>query len=235
VSISLKNIQKTIEGTQACKNVSLDIKKGEIVALLGANGAGKTTTIRTLIGLLKPDSGKILLNNKETSSLELRQSLAYVHADAGTYKRLTAKEHILFSLRAEGLTEKKAINQTEKYLKALSIEQYAEKRMETLSTGNKQRVLIARALARNTDYLILDEPTATLDLVATTKIIQDLNQAKAEGRGILISTHQVWIAEKIADSIVVLSDGKSVASWKKNQWPEQSLSKSFLKIAGVQQ
>ncbi len=107
--------------------------------------------------------------------------------------------------------------------------------METLSTGNKQRVLIARALARNTDYLILDEPTATLDLVATTKIIEDLNQAKIEGRGILISTHQVWIAEKIADSIVVLSDGKSVANWKKNKWPEESLSKSFLKIAGVQQ
>lgn len=234
MSISLKNIRKNIEGTQACDNVSLEIKKGQIVALLGANGAGKTTTIRTLIGLLKPDSGKILLDNHEIDSLKLRESVAYVHADAGVYKRLTPKEHILFCLRAEGLKEEEALKKTKNYLEMLNVEKYSEQRMETLSTGNRQRVLIARALARNTEYLILDEPTATLDLVATTKIIEDLYNAKKEEKGLLVSTHQVWIAEKIADLVIVLSNGKTIASWEKNKWPEKTLSESFLKVAGVQ-
>tara|TARA_B100000029_G_scaffold516272_1_gene628300 strand:+ start:4636 stop:5337 length:702 start_codon:yes stop_codon:yes gene_type:complete len=233
VSIILENIRKNIEGTQACDDVSLEIKKGQIIALLGPNGAGKTTTIRTLIGLLKPDSGKIMLDNQEIDSLKLRESVAYVHADAGTYKRLTPKEHLLFSLRSEGLAEKDALEKTEEYLKMFNVEKYSEKRMETLSTGNRQRVLVARALARNTEYLILDEPTATLDLVATTKIIEDLYSAKKENKGLLVSTHQVWIAEKIADLVVVLSNGKTIASWKRNEWPEKTLSESFLKVAGV--
>lgn len=216
----------------ALRDVHLEVKRGQIVALLGANGAGKTTAIRVLLGLITPDQGRVTQDGGVVSERELKEVLAYVHADAGITPRLTPREQLAFSLAAEG-GSKEGKNRVESTISILGLGELADQKMETLSSGNKQRVLVGQVLIRNAPYLVLDEPTANLDLMATQEILRILEDAKGKGRGILLSTHQVWIAERIADVVIVLHEGCSVAKWERGDFPEEGLAAAFLKVSGI--
>ncbi len=232
MSISLESVGRSFGEKVALRDVHLEVKRGQIVALLGANGAGKTTAIRVLLGLITPDQGRVTQDGGVVSERELKEVLAYVHADAGITPRLTPREQLAFSLAAEG-GSKEGKNRVESTISILGLGELADQKMETLSSGNKQRVLVGQVLIRNAPYLVLDEPTANLDLMATQEILRILEDAKGKGRGILLSTHQVWIAERIADVVIVLHEGCSVAKWERGDFPEEGLAAAFLKVSGI--
>lgn len=233
MTLALEGVAKRIEETQALAEVDLEVGPGEIVALLGANGAGKTTSIRVLLGLLRPDRGRVLLEGETADSVALREGVAYVHADLGVYPRLTAREHLLFTARAAGRRGPEVKERVAEVLERLGLGSQADRRLETLSSGNRQRVLLGRALVRPVRYVVLDEPTANLDLATTQEMLVLLEEEKARGRGVLLSTHQVWIAERIADRVVVLDSGRSVATWARDEVPEGGLAHAFLEVTGI--
>lgn len=233
MTLALAAVAKRIEEVQALSHVDLAVAPGRIVALLGANGAGKTTSIRILLGLLRPDSGEVLLDGVPAGGDLLRHQVAYVHADLGVYPRLTAREHLLFVCRAAGIADSISRPRIQAILDRLGLATQADRRLETLSSGNRQRVLVGRALALEVPYMVLDEPTASLDLGATQEILRLLEEEREAGTGILISTHQVWIAERIADTTVVLDAGRSVASWDKGEIPDGGLAHAFLEATGL--
>ncbi|MGE5453883.1 MAG: energy-coupling factor ABC transporter ATP-binding protein, partial [Methylocystaceae bacterium] len=193
-------------------DISLEIKSGEIVAVLGMNGSGKTTLGRALGGLLPVHSGVILIDDQALSPEDLRSRVTYLFSPVqGQFIGNTIEEDILFGLECRRLNAQEIAERLERTLASFDLMLLRERKWQQLSEGELQRAALAAVLALEPDYLILDEPTATLDHATTQQLYQLLAKLKNQGRGLVVLTNQIEEAAR-ADRVVIMSEGTVVAS-----------------------
>jgi sodium transport system ATP-binding protein len=238
--IEVKDLHKAFGAVKAVDGVSFKARDGEITGLLGPNGAGKTTTLRMLYTLMKPDRGQVLVDGIAASdALAVRRQLGVLPDARGLYKRLTARENIDYFARLHGLPEDLIISRREALVKALEMGDFADRRTEGFSQGQRVKTAIGRALIHDPRNVILDEPTNGLDVMATRALRQFMQQLKSEGRCVLFSSHIMQEVAALCDRIVVIANGRVVADESpaalRDQTGEANLEDAFVKIIGSEE
>lgn len=219
LAIEARGLQKIFQDksrgpVEAVRGIDLACKRGEVYGLLGPNGAGKTTTLRMLATILRPSSGTALIDGVDVASapIEARRRLGFLSGTTGLYPRLSARETLVYFGELHGLRGAALQQRIEEQLDLFEIRAFQDARCESLSTGQKQRVSIARAMVHNPAVLILDEPTSGLDVLAASTMI-DLIQARREaGACVLFSTHILSEAERLCDRIGIVFAGRMLAA-----------------------
>ena len=223
-------------GKRAVDGLSFTVEQGMIYGLLGPNGAGKTTTLRILSGLMVPTGGSATLAGYDVQSQgrEVKGILGYLTANTGLYQRLTSRELLIYFGQLHHMPLAEATSRANHLIEWLSISEFADLRCGALSTGQKQRVNIARALVADPPILILDEPTLGLDVISNRIILEYIRRARDDGKTIILSTHYLDEAEDLCDRIGLLHDGKLVAEGDlaalRELAGEQRLSNIFLTL-----
>ncbi|MCM8534658.1 MAG: ATP-binding cassette domain-containing protein [Lentisphaeraceae bacterium] len=199
---------------EAVKDLNLSIEAGQILGLLGMNGAGKSTALRMLSTVIKPSSGQAFLNDVDmhANSLEVRRSIGFLSGSTGLYKRLTARETIVWFAKLNGMGKQDIKTRVDELVVLLNMSEFIDRKCEKLSTGQKQKVNIARTIIHNPSLLILDEATTGLDVVAKRSIIDFIKHMKNENRVILFCTHHMDEVLELCDSIAVLNQGELVGN-----------------------
>ncbi|MEP6939955.1 MAG: ATP-binding cassette domain-containing protein [Rudaea sp.] len=223
----------------AVDGVTFTARDGEITGLLGPNGAGKTTTLRCLYTLMKPESGRILVDGVDVAidPLTVRRSLGVLPDARGLYKRLTARENIAYFGDLHGLDAATIRQRSDAAIAALDMADIADRRTEGFSQGQRVKTAIARALIHDPKNVILDEPTNGLDVMATRAMREFLKRLKGEGRCVLFSSHIMQEVAALCDRIVVIAKGKVVADESPDalraQTGEANLEDAFVKLIGT--
>jgi ABC-2 type transport system ATP-binding protein/sodium transport system ATP-binding protein len=196
----------------ALDDVSFSVRAGEVYGLLGPNGAGKTTTLRIILGLLRPSSGQAYLaGHRATDSPELvKRSIGLVSTTAGLYQHLSVREMLLFFADLYDVPPEVARAELERLAGLLGLADLLDRRCATLSTGQKQRVNLARALIHRPPVLLLDEPTLGLDIVGSQVVVEFVEQMRGEGKAVILTTHQLDDAERLCDRFGLLHKGRLV-------------------------
>ena len=223
--IELTNISKSYGDVKAVDGISLQVKKGEVLGIIGANGAGKSTTLEIMMGIRRPDTGtvKVLGMNVEEASNEIKQKIGIQLQQTALYDRIKVKEALkLFSSYYDKTRNIQEIIET------LGLKPYLNKYVKNLSGGWQQRTSLALALVNDPDIIFLDEPTTGLDPQARRDLWTCINQYRDEGKTILLSTHYMDEAQKHCDRIAIIKKGKLVACDK-----PQNLIDSYLQGAGT--
>lgn len=199
---------------RAVDGVSLAVEAGEMVGLLGANGAGKTTTLRVLATLLRPTAGTALVAGCDSSAdpVGVRRRLGYVSATTGVPDRLTPREILTSFGRLHGLAETALTDRVGQLIGQLGLASCADRPAGRLSSGQRQRVSVGRALVHDPPALVLDEPTSALDVIGSRDLLDLLTTLRGEGRAILLSTHRLHEIEHRCDRFVVIHGGRVVAA-----------------------
>ena len=219
-------VQKTYGRRRVVDDVSLSVGKGEVVGLLGANGAGKTTTFYMLVGLEQTEKGKIVLNGRDVTGLPMylraRLGLGYLPQEPSVFRKLTAEQNILAVLETMKLKRHERFERLEKLLEEFGITHVRKVRGDALSGGERRRVEIARCLATEPRFILLDEPFAGIDPLAIDDIRQIILYLKKQGIGILITDHNVRETLDITDRAYILSDGKILRAGSPNELIEDA-------------
>ena len=206
------HLVKSYKGKKVVKGASFEVHSGQIVGLLGPNGAGKTTSFYMVVGLVRPDSGKILLDDQEITPWPMHRraqnGIAYLPQEASVFRRMTVEENILCVLETLSLSSTERRDRLQRLLDDFNINAIAKQKAYTLSGGERRRVEIARALALNPVFLLLDEPFAGIDPIAVGDIQRMIQILKKRNIGILITDHNVRETLQICDLGYLLSDGK---------------------------
>ena len=201
--------------------MSITLEQGKIVGLLGPNGAGKTTTFHCIVGLIKPDSGKILFSEQDITQLPMykraRLGISYLSQERSVFRRLTVEENILAVLETMKLTKAERLERCEKLMAEMDIAHLAKNKAYTLSGGESRRVEIARALATSPRFLLLDEPFSGIDPITVSIIQQIVLSLKQRGIGILITDHNVRDTFPIIDLVYIIYDGKMLIEGKSTE------------------
>jgi len=207
--IVVQRLMRRFEDVEAVKGVSFRVERGSIFGLLGPNGAGKTTTLRMLATLLHPTAGEANIAGFDLHKdpLSIRKSLGYLTGDTGLYGRLTPKEVCTYFGKLHQMETAQITSRIDALFADLDIHPFSDRRCGLLSTGQRQRVSIARALFHDPPVLILDEPTAGLDIVSSQFILDTLRQERERGKAILFSTHILAEAELLCDQIGLIDHG----------------------------
>lgn len=221
------------------KNVSFQVKPGELVGLIGLNGAGKSTTINHVIGLLRPFSGEITLNgvNIQKSPVEYKKQIAYVPETPILYDELTLREHIELTINAYSLDHDEAWKNANHLLKIFRLDNKLDWFPANFSKGMKQKVMICCALMTNAKLLIVDEPFYGLDPLAVHDLLELIEEKKKAGTAVLMSTHVLDTAQRYCDRFVLLANGKVRAHGtldelrQKADRPDESLDDIYLSLA----
>lgn len=212
--LEVKNVTGGYVNIPVLKDVSFSVKDGELVGLIGLNGAGKSTTIKEIIGLLTPYQGQILIDGHGLlqNSEVYRKKIGFIPETPSLYEELTLKEHLEIVAMAYGLSWEETWGRTEKLLKIFRLNEKLDWYPVNFSKGMKQKVMIICAFIVEPSLLIVDEPFLGLDPVAIADLIALLEEEKAKGTSILMSTHVLDSAEKMCDSFVILHQGQVRAS-----------------------
>jgi len=199
---------------RAVDGISFHCDPGEIVGLLGPNGAGKTTTLRILATILQPTSGDASVAGFDVREQPdgVRRHLGYVSASTGVYERLTGRETLLYYARLHGMAEDAIGARVDEVMRLLEMESFCDRIAGRLSSGQRQKVSLARAIIHDPPVLILDEPTANLDVIVARNVLEFVEAARDAGRAIILSTHLFSEAERLCDRIVVLHEGSVLAT-----------------------
>jgi sodium transport system ATP-binding protein len=241
--IDIRNLTKVFENKKrgqvvAVNDVSFQVKPGEIFGLLGLNGAGKTTTLRVLATLMKPSSGTATIVGIDVVKEPERAKamIGFLTGSTGLYGRLKTREMIEYFGSLYGLSKEIVSKRSNELIKLLGLEDYADVRCEKLSTGNKQKVSIARTMIHDPEVLILDEPTAGLDVIAGRTVVQFINSEKARSKTIVFSTHVMHEADKLCDRIGIIHKGRLIAvgtpSELKDRTSCRDMDDAFVKMVG---
>jgi len=217
-TLQTQNLVKRFKKRAVVDQVSITLEQGKIVGLLGPNGAGKTTTFHCIVGLIKPDSGKILFSERNITQLPMykraRLGISYLSQERSVFRRLTVEENILAVLEIMKLTKAERLEQCEKLMAEMDIAHLAKNKAYTLSGGESRRVEIARALATSPRFLLLDEPFSGIDPITVSIIQQIVLSLKQRGIGILITDHNVRDTFPIIDWAYIIYDGKMLIEGK---------------------
>ena len=207
--LSLENIEKSFDGDNVLKNISLDIGRGEFVTLLGSSGCGKTTTIRIIAGLLTPDSGKVVLNGKDITMLAPeKRDVNTVFQNYALFPHMNVEKNIGYGLKLKKLPANEIKAEVEKALSLVQLEGFEKRNPSQLSGGQKQRVAIARAIVNKPSVLLLDEPLGALDLMLSRQMQTELKKLqKALGITFIYITHDQEEALNMSSRIVVMRNG----------------------------
>lgn len=212
--LEARDVRKSYKGKEVVKGVSFEVKAGQIVGLLGPNGAGKTTSFYMVVGLVRSDGGEVLLNQKDISRWPMheraRNGIAYLPQEASVFRRMTVEENILAVLETLSISEAERHDQLHRLMDEFNINHIAKQKAFTLSGGERRRVEVARALALNPVFLLLDEPFAGIDPIAVADIQRMVQVLRKRQIGILITDHNVRETLEICDFGYLLSSGKIV-------------------------
>ena len=209
--LEVKNLVKTYGNITAVDNLSFTVKPGKIFGMLGPNGAGKTTTIRSILNILQPNSGEVLLNQKPVTN-DLFNSIGYLPEERGLYKKSKVNDVITYLANLKGMHGNTIKSELDKWLKKLEIPQYRERRIEELSKGNQQKIQFISAVIHNPLLLILDEPFSGFDPINQQLIKDVILDLLDNGKIIILSTHQMDTAEKLCSEILLINEGKEILS-----------------------
>lgn len=213
-AVAVERLEKTLGANTVLRGISFEAQAGEIFGLLGPNGAGKTTTLRIICTLLSPDAGtvEVLGFGTLTTPDEVRRRIGVVTADIGVYPRLSARENIEYFARLCGLSGGELERRLDGVIERLDMGSFAKQRAESLSSGQKQKVAIARAIVHDPDVLMFDEPTSNLDVLASKEVREFMVEAKGRGKCVIFSTHVMHDAERLCDRLAILHHGQVVAA-----------------------
>lgn len=227
----LKNLEKTYSNKKVVDNINIVVNKGEVTGLLGPNGAGKTTSFYMAIGLIKPDNGKILIDDEEITKypmyLRARNGIGYLPQESSIFKKLSVKQNISAILemlpnhRNKNNIEQKAIM----LMKELGIQKLSDQKANSLSGGERRRLEIARVLSTEPAFILLDEPFAGIDPLAVMDIQKIIRQLAKRKIGVLISDHNVRETLGVCDIAFIINQGKVIESGK----PDKIISSSIAK------
>ncbi len=200
----------------AVDDISFEVKTGEILGVLGPNGAGKTTLLRMLGKLMRPTAGSVIITDKEgreiTEEIELKKRIGYLSENTKLYRRLSARELLWMLGDLYELEEEETEKRIREIIDVLDLGDFIDNRIERLSTGQKQRVSIARCLLHSPDVYIFDEPTLGLDIISSKSIVEFMKTEREAGKSVLYSTHYMEEAEFLCDRIVMIHEGKVIAT-----------------------
>ncbi len=239
--IEVRDLHKAFGEVQAVDGVTFSARDGEITGLLGPNGAGKTTTLRMLYTLMKPDRGQVLVDGIDAAAdpVAVRRRLGVLPDAHGLYKRLTARENIDYFGRLQGMDKAAIAQSREKLIQALGMADFADRRTEGFSQGQRIKTAIARALVHGPDHVILDEPTNGLDVMATRAMRTFMRDLRDAGKCVLFSSHIMQEVAALCDRIVVIAHGRVAADASPDQLREQTgeanLEEAFVKIIGSEE
>ena len=210
--IAAEHLTKRYGAVTAAEDVSFRVAPGEVVGLLGPNGAGKTTILRMLAGILTPSDGSASVGGVDTrdSAFEVKRKLGFLSGDTALYQRLTPREVLRYFGRLHGMADAEIAARTARLVEELRMADFADRRCATLSSGQKQKTNIARAFLHDPPALILDEPTATLDIVTGRFLLEAIALARAAGKAVLFSTHVMGEAEYLCDRVLLLYRGRII-------------------------
>jgi ABC-2 type transport system ATP-binding protein len=223
-ALAIEGLSKAFAGKPAVDDLDLTIREGEFYALLGPNGAGKTTTLRMVAGLLPPDSGRISIFGVDAlrSPVEAKRITAWLPDEPMLYDKLTPVEYLEFVAGLWGVPTGVAENRAEDLLTVLGLEAHARQRCEGFSRGMKQKVALAGALIHDPKLLMLDEPLTGLDAQAARQV-KDILRARTEaGCSVILTTHILEVAERLADRIGIIQHGRLVAEGTFAELQEQA-------------
>jgi sodium transport system ATP-binding protein len=196
----------------AVDDVSFSVRAGEVYGLLGPNGAGKTTTLRMLLGLLRPTAGRATIEGFSSIERpdEVKRRVGLVSTSAGLYPHLSVREMLLFFADLYGVPPSRAADELGRLASLLGLDGLLSRRCVTLSTGQKQRVNLARALIHRPPVLLLDEPTLGLDVLGSQVVVEFVSHLRGEGKAVILTTHRLDEAERLCDRFGLLHEGRLV-------------------------
>ena len=216
ILLKISSVRKNFNEVIALDNVSFDIKSGEVVGLVGSNGAGKTTLLRLMSGVYRPSSGSVTLGDDTPVHL-MRDHLGVVPESTGLYSRLTAWENIRYHSRLHGIDDSVSWKRTLKFAQSLDMEENLSRYTKGFSRGMRQKTALLRALAHGPKVLLLDEPTAGLDITSARTVRSLVEQIKLEGGTVVYSTHQLFEAQQVCDRIIIIHNGNVMADGSPEQ------------------
>lgn len=215
MKLEVKDLRKSFGDKEVLHGISFSIESGKALGLLGRNGAGKTTTIRILMDVFRANSGTITVDGKPFHPKDFR--IGYLPEERGLYPKKGVQEQLMYLAQLRGSSHSDAKKQSERWLKRLGVEEYAQRKLETLSKGNQQKVQLAQTLVCNPDLIILDEPFSGLDPV-NSQILKDVIREQIEaGKLVIFSSHQMSYVEEFCEDIVLINHGDIVLSGNLDQ------------------
>jgi lipopolysaccharide export system ATP-binding protein len=213
-ALEAKKLEKSFRGRKIVRGVSLQVKYGEVVGLLGPNGAGKTTTFYMVVGLIRPDQGRVLLDGTDVTKMPMyqraRNGIGYLPQEPSVFRKLTVAENLMAILETMDLSLVARTERRDQLLAELGIAHLADSMAYTLSGGERRRVEIARSLTLSPKFILLDEPFAGIDPLALQDIQGIISLLKSKGIGILITDHNVRETLAITDRAYIISEGKII-------------------------
>lgn len=216
MSIEVSKLVKVYKKRRVVNEVELAVSSGEVVGLLGSNGAGKTTTFYMVVGLVKPESGRIILDGEDVAELPMhiraRKGIGYLAQEASAFRKLTVEENLCLLWQVHGVTKAEQKERLEQLLEKYDLKKVRRSKAMELSGGERRRLEIARALATKPSYLLLDEPFSGVDPIAVATIQGIIKQLKEQGLGILITDHNVRETLAITDRAYIIREGRIMVS-----------------------
>jgi lipopolysaccharide export system ATP-binding protein len=213
-ALEAKKLEKDYRGRKIVRGVSLQVRSGEVVGLLGPNGAGKTTTFYMVVGLVRPDQGRVVLDGIDITKMPMHQrarmGIGYLPQEPSVFRKLTVAENLTAVLETLDLSAAERKERRDRLMSELGVTQLADSKAYTLSGGERRRVEIARALTLDPKFILLDEPFAGIDPLAVQDIQGIVSMLKSKGIGILITDHNVRETLAITDRAYIISDGKII-------------------------
>jgi len=211
--IEVRGLEKAYGARLVVRGISFDVKPGEVVGLLGPNGAGKTTTLRVLATTLRPTRGTVMVAGFDVvkDPLKVRANVCVLPTDPGLYGRLTAAENLRYFGHLCGLGGPELERRIDELLEWLGLTAAKHQRAEEFSKGMRQKLALARAVLHNPPVLILDEPTAGLDVLASRAVINFIRESKKAGRSVLFSSHYLLEADRVCDRVAIIVGGEICA------------------------
>lgn len=229
--LSIKEICKTFKKRKVVDGASFSVESGKVVGLLGPNGAGKTTSFYMVVGIIKPDSGEIRLDDEEITKQPMYQrarvGLSYLAQEPSIFRKLTVSENIVVALEAHGYSGVERSERLEQLISDFRIGHIRDSYGYALSGGERRRVEIARALAGEPKFLLLDEPFAGIDPIAVADIQNIIRELKDKGIGVLITDHNVRETLGICDYAYILKDGRIQVSGDPNEIANSEVARKF--------
>jgi sodium transport system ATP-binding protein len=239
--IALEGVEKSFGEVRAVAGVSFQVPDGRITGLLGPNGAGKTTALRIVYGVLRADAGRALVDGVDLGEhrLEAQRRLGVLPHAQGLYARLTAREHVLYFGELHGLSGERLARRADELVRRLGMEDFADRRADGFSQGQRVKVALARALVHDPPNVVLDEPTNGLDVAATRQVRSLLHELRDQGRCVLFSSHVMQEVSALCDRVVVIARGRVVAEGTpddlRRQTGHEALEDAFVAAIGSEE